>query len=149
MANTNAYKKRIEKWFREVYLPKKHPDCTIEVGPTQLVWGGDFEYDARVIATGKLKAVYCLSCSQYKTTGGNGGAGKFNKIQGDMLKMIGTNCPTKVLVFTGETMLAKVHAEQKKGRLPRDIQCELAELPSDLAALVQEISAASAREVTP
>ncbi len=63
--------------------------------------------------------------------------------------MLGTECPRKVLVFTGKTMLAKVQAEQKAGRLPPDIQCELAELPSDLAEIVQKISAESVREVTP
>jgi hypothetical protein len=139
----------IEKWFREVYLPPKHPDCAIEAGATRLAWGGAFNYDARVLKSGTLLAVYCLSCSQYKTTGGKGGAGKFNKIQGDILKMLGTECPRKVLVFTGKTMLAKVQAEQKAGRLPRDIECELAELPPELAAIVQKISAESAKEVTP
>jgi hypothetical protein len=149
MANTKPYKEKVEKWFREQYLPSRHPGCMIEVGPTRLVWGGAFEYDARVLRSGTLDTVYCLSCSQYKTAGGKGGAGKFNKIQGDMLKMVGTDCPRRVMVFTGKTMLEKVQAEQKAGRLPPDIQCEHAELPSDLAALVQAIMAESSKEVTP
>jgi hypothetical protein len=66
-----------------------------------------------------------------------------------MLKMVGTKCSTKVLAFTGPTMCSKVLAEQKNGRLPQDIKCELVALPSDLSTLVQEVSAASVREVTP
>ena len=149
MANTQQYKVKIENWFRKEYLPKKHPGCEISTGPTQLKWGGTFAYDARVLKNGKLQAVYCLSCSDYKTAGSNGGAGKFNKIQGDILKMVGTDCPKKVLVFTGRTMLAKVQAEQNHGRLPPDIHCELATLPKNLSTLVRQIKAASVKEVTP
>lgn len=149
MANTKAYKDKIETWFRAEYLNQKHPGCEIKVGPTQLIWGGAFEYDGLVFQDGELQAVYCLSCSEYRTAGGKGGAGKFNKIQADMLKMVGTQCPTKVLAFTGLTMLSKVLAEQKRGRLPPDINCELVTLPSDLSTLVQQISAESVTEVTP
>jgi len=149
MANTKAYKDKIEKWFRDEYLNQKYPGCEIRVGPMQLVWGGEFEYDGLVFQDGELYAIYCLSCSEYKTAGGKGGAGKFNKIQADMLKMVGTECPTKVLAFTGSTMLSKVLAEQNSGRLPPDIQCELVKLPSDLSMLVQQISAESVKEVTP
>lgn len=149
MADTTAYKHQIESWFRDVYLSGKHPGCQIETGKTPLIWGGAFEYDARVLRDGKLIAVYCLSCSEYKTTGGKSGAGKFHKIQGDMLKMVGTNCPLKVLAFTGPTMLAKVRSEQISGRLPPDIQCELATLPPELQTLVQQVSALSVEEVTP
>jgi hypothetical protein len=149
MANTQNYKVKIEKWFREKYLSKKYPRCDISAGPIPLIWGGKFEYDARVMKDGKLQAVYCLSCSDYKTTSGNGGAGKFNKIQGDMLKMLGTKCLKKVLTFTGPTMLAKVRAEQKSGRLPPDIQCELIALPYKFSAVVHQIRADSVKEVTP
>jgi hypothetical protein len=149
MANTHKYKVEIEKWFRKKYLPKKHPGCDISAGPAPLIWGGKFEYDARVMKDGKLQAVYCLSCSDYKTTSGNGGAGKFNKIQGDMLKMLGTKCSKKILAFTGPTMLAKVLTEQKRGRLPPDIHCELVKLPVKHSALVHQIRADSVKEVTP
>ncbi len=149
MADTTAYKNQVEKWFRDVYLKGKHPGCTIETGRTPLLWGGQFEFDARVSRDSELLAVYCLSCSEYKTTGGKGGAGKYHKIQGDMLKMVGTNCPLKVLVFTGSTMYAKVRSEQISGRLPPDIQCELATLPPELQTLVQQVSALSVKEVTP
>lgn len=149
MANTKAYKDKIETWFRNEYLQQKYPGCEIKAGPLQLVWGGQFEYDALVYQNDELQAVYCLSCSEYITTGGKGGAGKFNKIQADMLKMVGTKCLTKVLAFTGSTMLSKVLFEQKNGRLPSDIKCELVELPFDLSTLVQEVSAASVKEVTP
>jgi hypothetical protein len=149
MANTTEYKKLIEPWFRNTYLPNKHPGCTIQSGGVALTWGGKFEYDALVYKNDTLIAVYCLSCSEYKTSGGKGGAGKLNKIRGDILMMLGTACPTKVLSFSGKTMLEKVEAEQKNGRLPKDIQCEHIRLPEYLSTLVQAVSAQSVREVTP
>lgn len=149
MANTNQYKVDVEKWFREEYLPTRHPGCTISTGTMPLTWGGKFAYDGIVRCDDKIVAVYCLSCSEYKTDTGNGGSGKYNKIQGDILKMLGTDCPRKVLVFTGATMLEKVQSEQRRGRLPPDIQCELAILPQDLSTIVQQVSALSVREVTP
>jgi len=149
MADTSAYKKIIEDWFRTQYLPSKHKGCEIKSGGAKLIWGGTFQYDALVYKGASLVAVYCLSCSEYKTHGGKGGAGKFNKIKGDILMMVGTECPNKVLEFSGITMLEKVKEEQKSGRLPNDIQCELVELPQSMLTLVETVSAASVKEVTP
>ena len=149
MANTHEYKVQVEAWFRDDYLANKYPACEIKSGKVDLAGGGRFAYDGLVLKNGKLQAVYCLSCSEYKTAGGKGGAGKFYKIQSDILKMVGTTCPIKVLAFTGKTMLAKVIMEQKNGRLPKDIHCELVELPPELFKLVQKINAESVKEVTP
>jgi hypothetical protein len=66
-----------------------------------------------------------------------------------MLKMVGTESPLKVLVFTGRSMYLKVIAEQESGRLPKDVRCELASLPPKLLAIVQKVRADSVEEVTP
>ncbi len=149
MTNTSDYKK-IETWFRADYLARKYPDCRIDSGPIKLKWGGNFDYDALVYKRdGSLIAAYCLSCSEYKTTKGKGGSGKLQKIKGDVLMMLGTECPNLILAFTGKTMFKKVRSEQQGGRLPKEIQCELIELPDELSAIVQAVSAAAVSEVTP
>ncbi len=103
MANTSAYKK-IESWLRKAYLAQKYPGCHITHGPLKLKWGGKFEYDALVYKSGTLLAAYCLSCSEYETVGGKGGAGKLQKIKSDILMMVGTDCPNLILAFSGKTM---------------------------------------------
>jgi hypothetical protein len=149
MANTTEYKKQIEAWFRDTYLPNKHPECSVQSGNVSLIWGGNFQYDALVYKNDSLIAVYCLSCSEYRTAGGKGGSGKLNKIKGDILMMLGTTCPAKVLSFSGKTMMEKIQREQKNGRLPKEIQCEHIQLPEYLSTIVQSVSAESVKEVTP
>jgi hypothetical protein len=99
-----------------------------------------------------LIAVYCLSCSEYRTAGNNPGAGKFRKIQSDILMMNGTNCPRKVLTFTGKTMYEAVKKEQNNGRMPKDIEIEYLDLMAakpEYSTLIQSISADCVAEVTP
>jgi len=107
MADTSKFKKIIEPWFRDEYLPQHHPDSIITQEKVALAWGGEFEYDAVVRQDGEITAVYLLSCSEYKTRQGKGGAGKFHKIKSDVLMMLGTNCQTKVMAFLGETMFGQ------------------------------------------
>jgi len=153
MANTQKYKNQIETWFIN-RLKDEYPNHIIHKEKVDLIWGGKFEYDAvvREKANNRLKAVYCLSCSEYITEGGNPGAGKFQKIRADVLMMVGTNCHKKVLVFTGNTMFKKVSKEIENGRMPNDIILEyinLKEEKYDLFTLVASISADAVAEVTP
>jgi len=149
MANTTSYKKIIEKEFREVFIQKLHPDCQVKQEKIHLKWGGEFEHDAVVRKDGELIAVYALSCSEYITESGNGGSGKYKKIQSDILMMLGTDCDKKVLVFTGATMKAQVDRQKVLGRLPPDIETMLYELSDSHSTLVKSVSADSVKEVTP
>lgn len=149
MANTYQYKKIIEKEFREKFVQQLHPYCQISQEKLPLIWGGKFEYDAVVRKNGEIVAIYCLSCSEYRTEGGRAGAGKYRKIQSDILMMLGTTCKNKVLVFTGPTMKEQVDKQKKLGRLPPEIKTLFYELSSELSTLVQAVSGASVREVTP
>jgi hypothetical protein len=149
MANTQKYKELIEPWFRTEVMTW-HPGCTVAAEHVTLQWGGVFAYDAVVRnANGSLVAVYLLSCSAYKTTGANGGAGKYNKIRSDILMMMGTDCPTKTLVFTEPCMLEHVLADQRRGRLPPDIRVRHLQKTAEISALVASISATAVQEVTP
>ena len=151
MANTQPYKTIIEEWFRRK-LRIKYNGYKVEKDKVNLNWGGKFEYDAVVKNGNTLYAVYCLSCSEYITSGNNPGAGKFRKIQSDVLMMVGTNCSNKILAFTGKTMYEKVKKEQENGRMPSDIKLEYFDLSQEdqsYSTLIQSLSADCVAEVTP
>lgn len=149
MADTTNFTKVIEPWFRENYLKEKYPNAEIRQEKVALIWGGKFEYDAVVYEEGKLKAIYLLSCSEYRTQNGKGGAGKFHKIKSDILMMVGTEAPKKVMAFLGESMHRQFEAQKQAGRLPQDIQCELVKASPEITKLVIDIRNKAASEVTP
>ncbi|WP_009964221.1 hypothetical protein [Verrucomicrobium spinosum] len=149
MANTSDYEQKIEPWFRGGFVSERHPGAEILKESVRLKWGGFFEADAVVRENGKIVAVYCLSCAEYLTHGGNPGAGKFNKIRADVLMLSGIETPVRCLVFTGRTMYDRVLKERSKGRLPQDILLAHLTLPQELSTLVSSASARAVAEVTP
>lgn len=149
MADTTQFKDKIEPWFRNEYLRKQHPNAEIVQRQLDLNWGGKFEFDAVVYEDGKLAAVYLLSCSEYKTKNGKGGSGKFHKIKSDILMMLGTDAPRKIMAFLGKSMYQQFMAQQKEGRLPQDIHGELVEPSSEIENLVHGIREIASSEVTP
>lgn len=149
MADTTQLKDKIEPWFRQEYLRKKYPSAEIVQRQLDLNWGGKFEYDAVVYVEGKLVAIYLLSCSEYKTKNGKGGAGKFHKIKSDILMMVGTEAPEKIMAFLGGSMYQQFITQQKQGRLPQNIQGELVVPNSEIMDLVHGIREKASSEVTP
>lgn len=149
MADTTRLKNIIEPWFREEYLRKQYPSAEIVQDLLPLSWGGKFEYDAVIYDGGRLVAIYLLSCSEYKTKSGKGGAGKFHKIKSDVLMMLGTEAPRKIMAFLGESMYQQFMTQQQQGRLPQDIQGELVEPSSEIASVVHNIRDKASIEVTP
>lgn len=149
MADTTKFKEIVEPWFRDKYLSEKHPGATITQEKIPLTWGGEFEYDAVVYRNGAIEAVYLLSCSEYKTKKGNGGAGKFHKIKSDVLMMTGTSCQTKIMAFLGRTMFEQYVKQQEMGRLPPEIICELVVPPHEIQEVVFGIRNKASDEVTP
>ncbi len=149
MADTTNFKKIIEPWFRNEYLKQQYPDAEIRQEQLALMWGGKFEYDAVVYESGKLTAVYLLSCSEYKTKNGRGGSGKFQKIKSDVLMMVGTEAPKKIMAFLGESMYQQFKSQQEAGRLPQNIQCELVEPSAEISRVIHNIRDEASTEVTP
>ncbi len=128
MANTEAYKKQVETWFLNELIGA-YPKNTLSKGKVKLNWGGEFEYDIVIKNDAHdIEAVYCLSCSNYKTSSGKGGSGKLLKIKADAMMMLGTDVEKKVLAFTGKSMYDKIKSEQEKGRFPLDITLEYIDL---------------------
>lgn len=150
MADTRKLKNQVEEWFRSE-LKKEYLHETVKKEKVRLIWDGEFEYDAVIRGKDKsINSVYLLSCSEFKTASGKGGMGKLHKIKSDILMMAGTDCPNKILVFTGKTMYEKIESEIEKGRLPRDIKIKfLKNLPNDIKNLINNIVEESSKEVTP
>jgi len=149
MADTSSFKKIIEPWFRNEHLRTMHPNAEVRQDKLSLTWGGQFEYDAVVYENGEIKEIYLLSCSEYKTKKGNGGAGKFHKIKADVLMMLGTNAPKKIMAFLGESMYQQFKKQQQMGRLPQDIHCVLISPPTEINNLILNIRNEASNEVTP
>ncbi len=149
MADTSKIQKEVEPWFRDEYLPLLHAESTITQEKVALTWGGEFEYDAVVRKNGEITDVYLLSCSEYKTKQGKGGAGKFHKIKADTLMMLGTNSPKKVMAFLGKTMFEQFKKQQDAGRLPPDIKCKLIKVPPKIQRIISDIRNEASNEVTP
>lgn len=126
MASTIEIKNKVEPWFREYLKEERYPNHLVSQENVDLMWGGKFQYDAVIKnkETDEIVAVYCLSVSKYLTSGGKPGAGKIHKIRGDVLMMVGTDCPKKTLSFTEKCLFDKINEAQKKGRIPKSITLE-------------------------
>ena len=148
MANTTELRQRTEGCLLQT-LSAEYPGKIIKKDRVALSWGGQFEYDAVVYDGDHSIAVYCLSCSEYRTSSGAAGSGKLHKIRGDILMMLGTDCPRRVLVLAGRTMFQKVSSEREAGRLPGEIEIVPMDLPADVQRLVDRVRRESVREVSP
>ena len=104
MADTSKISKIVEKWYRSI-IQKEQKDNIVSKDKVELIWGGVFEFDVVVKdKKGKIIELHCLSCGEAKTATGNQGAAKFNKIKADTLMLMGAECKTKILAFTGKSM---------------------------------------------
>ena len=152
MANTQKIKKQVENWYRK-HLEKEYSTeyYKITQEKVSLIWGGKFEYDAvvRLKSDSSLISVYCLSCSEYLTNSNKPGTGKFNKLKADVLMMVATDCPIKVMAFTSRSMHDRFHKEKSNGRIPKDIILKFVDLEKEnikLLQLVQTIYLESSTE---
>jgi hypothetical protein len=63
--------------------------------------------------------------------------------------MLGAEAPKKVMAFLGESMYQQFKTQQKLGRLPQEILCELVVPSHEIAQLVRGIRDKASSEVTP
>ena len=146
MADTSA-QKRAELWVVRDFLPKKFNGLSFEEQPVQLVWGGNFAFDA---VTTDHSTVGLVSTSSAKTVGGNQATAKIQKIKCDTLYLLNIATPCqKLLIFSELSMLDYFQKNVKSGRFPKNIELLLAELPSDILAEVHNSRMEAQREVSP
>ena len=149
MADTSKISKVVEQWYLNI-IQKERKNYFVSKEKVQLTWGGVFEYDVVVKdKNGKIIELHCLSVGEAKTASGKGGSGKFNKIKSDTLMLLGADCKTRVLAFTGKTMYDKVKKEMENGRMPPNITLHFQDPKKDkeIYNIIKDIQKASSDEL--
>jgi hypothetical protein len=108
--------------------------------------GGKFDFDAvsdddRIVAT--------ISTSNSFTAGGKHAVGKLMKLRSDMLFLSMAEAERRVIVLTESDMYERCIAEKNGGRVPREVEFVLAQIPNELRLRLQSAKAASSKEVSP
>ena len=145
MANTSVQGK-VENWVREKWMPANLGQPFTK-GRGRLSAGGEFEFDG-ISADGSTVA--CISTAKHKTSGGRTGMGKWFKLRSDMLYLVMAEAVgRRLLVLTEPCMFEYYKAEQARGRVPREIEVVLAELPAELRERLAASRERASEEVRP
>jgi hypothetical protein len=144
MANTKA-QRDVEARIREEWLPLRF-SSPFKALSLPLVTGGSFAFDA-VSEDGSI--VVSISTSGRRTRNGKHGSGKLHKIHSDVLFLtMLQDVKRRILLFTEQDMHDFVEAEQKRGRLPKEIEVMLASIPDDWRKELEISREQSISEVT-
>ena len=143
MADTRA-QLAAEDWVRRTWMQEKF-EQTFSRERIPLSSGGVFDFDA-VSADGRIAA--CISTSGATTATGRYAVGKILKIRSDVLFLLLTDVERRIVVLTEPDMFARCLKEADGGRVPKNIEFILAELPPDLRARVSAARAAASSEVS-
>ena len=116
-------------------------------GRKRLSAGGQFEFDG-ISVDGATVA--CISTSTYKTSGGKGGMGKWFKLRSDILYLLmAEGAARRLMVLTEQCMFEHYKAEQTRGRVPREVEAVLAEIPAELRERLAAAREQASEEVRP
>ncbi|MFZ4682433.1 MAG: hypothetical protein ACOYMS_08020 [Terrimicrobiaceae bacterium] len=106
--------------------------------------GGEFEFDA-VSEDGAIVA--CISANSGRANQGGLAKTKMNKIRSDILFLLLSEAPTKVMLLVDGDLHAHAIQEQKRGRLPDEISIRLATLSDDFQRVLAEAQANASAEM--
>jgi hypothetical protein len=135
----------VEDWIRRNWLPQKFGQ-RFHRDRLRLSAGGLFDFDA---VSDDEKIIAVISTSSAKTRRGRSGAGKLMKIRSDVYFLLLVESAERVVVFTEKDMLDRFNREQEAGRVPREIDSYLAEIPAELRRRLEVARKASIDEVEP
>jgi len=127
MADTSV-QLEVEDWVRRRWLPLKFGQ-KFSRERMRLSSGGLFDFDA---VSEDERIVVVISTSASKTASGKRGVGKMMKIRSDLYFLLLSNAEKRVIVFTQPDMNEQFERELKAGRVPRDIEYLLADIPDEL-----------------
>ncbi len=145
MANTKV-QGAVERWVRETWMPANLGQPFTK-GRGRLSAAGEFEFDG-ISADGSTVA--CISTAKHKTSGGRNGMGKWFKLRSDMLYLVmAESVGRRLLVLTEPCMLEHYKAERARGRVPREVEVVLVELPVDLRERLAASRERASEEVRP
>lgn len=144
MADTRV-QLEVEDWVRQNWMPKFF-GTRFRRERLTLRSGGKFDFDAvsdddRIVAT--------ISTSNSFTAGGKHAVGKLMKLRSDMLFLSMAEAERRVIVLTESDMYERCIAEKNGGRVPREVEFVLAQIPNELRLRLQSAKAASSKEVSP
>ena len=108
--------------------------------------GGVFDFDA---VSADKTIVASISTSGARTASGRHAGGKMMKLRSDMLFLLLSEAPRKVLVLCEADMYALCQREREGGRVPKEIEFVYAPLPDDLATRLVAARKLSSDEVSP
>jgi len=108
--------------------------------------GGVFDFDA---VSADKTIVASISTSGARTASGRPAVGKVLKLRSDMLFLLLSEAPRKVLILSEPDMYELCQREKKSGRVPHEIEFVHAPLPAGLAARLVEARKLSSDEVSP
>jgi hypothetical protein len=145
MADTRV-QLEVEDWVRENWLQNEYGRKFYR-NRLKLSSGGVFDFDA--VSEDKSIAG-CISTSGGKTSSGKLAVGKLLKLRSDMLFLhLAIGVDRKLLVLTEADMWEVCKKERAGGRMPLDIDLQLASIPEELRLRLLKARAAASAEVTP
>lgn len=144
MADTRI-QNEVEDWIRRTWMPE-HYGQKFRKERLLLSSGGHFDFDA---VSEDDRFIASISTSSGKTSGGKYPVGKMNKLRADILFLIMATAERRVIVLTEPDMHAICMKEMEGGRVPKNVEFALVELPPDLASRLQGAREKSSQEVRP
>jgi hypothetical protein len=114
--------------------------------PLRLSAGGHYNFNA-VSRDNTIAA--SISTSGARTASGKRGVGKLLKIHSDIMFLLLADVHRRLVVLTEPDMYLLCQDEVARGRMPKDIEFLLADLPQELRRRLQVAREVASREVTP
>ena len=134
-----------EDWVRREWMPKAFGQQFYRER-MPLTSGGVFDFDA---VSADKTIVASISTSGSRTARGNYATGKMMKLRSDMLYLLLSEAPRKVMILCEEDMYARCQLERENGRLPKEIEFVHAPLPIELASKLIAARKLGSDEVSP
>jgi hypothetical protein len=123
------YRAEAEDHVRRVFLRAKFGQ-RFSRERLRLSPGGTFDFDA---VSDDEKIVCCISTSAGETSGGNRAVAKLSKMKADVLHLLLIPGEKKrVMAFTDSDMAVLLQEEKDNGRIPKDIEILVADVPPDI-----------------
>jgi len=134
-----------EDWIRREWMPT-HFGQSFYRERMPLNTGAVFDFDA---VSADKTIVASISTSGARTARGKHAVGKLMKLRSDMLFLLMTDAPRKVIVLCESDMFALCQREQQGGRAPKEIEFVHAQLPEPLATKLLAARKIGSDEVSP
>src|SRR2546423_232168 len=134
-----------EDWVRREWMPT-HFGQSFYRERVPLNTGAVFDFDA---VSADKTIVASISTSGARTAAGKHAGGKLMKLRADMLFLLLSEAPRKVMVLCEADMHALCQRERDGGRVPKEIEFVHAPLPDELAFKLVAARKLASDEVSP